>query len=70
MLARLHELVAGGSQFIIATHSPIVMSYPNATILLLADRGMRAVTYEETEHFTVMRDFLNHRQSMLRELMR
>jgi len=70
MLARLHELVAGGSQFIIATHSPIVMAYPEAAILLLDDRGLRAVKYEETEHFTVMRDFLNHREAMLRELMR
>jgi len=70
MLARLHELVAGGSQFIIATHSPIVMAYPEATIMLLDEGGMREVKYEETEHYTVMRDFLNHREAMLRELMR
>jgi predicted ATPase len=70
MIARLHELVAGGSQFVIATHSPIIMAYPDATILLLAEGGMREVAYEETEHYRVMRDFLNHRQTMLRELMR
>ena len=70
MVARLHELVAGGSQFVIATHSPIIMAYPEATILLLDENGMREVAYEETEHYRVMRDFLNHRAAMLRELMR
>lgn len=70
MIARLHELVTGGSQFIIATHSPIVMAYPDATIMLLDENGMRPVAYEETEHYRVMRDFLTHRDAMLRELMR
>ena len=70
MIARLHELVVGGSQFVIATHSPIIMAYPEATIFLLDENGMREVAYEETEHFRVMRDFLNHRAAMLRELMR
>jgi predicted ATPase len=70
MIARLHELVVGGSQFVIATHSPIVMAYPEATILLLDDGGIREVAYEETEHYRVMRDFLNHRAAMLRELTR
>lgn len=69
MLARLHELVTSGSQFIIATHSPIVMAYPDAAILLLDAGGIRRVKYEETEHYSVMRDFLNHREAMLRELM-
>lgn len=70
MIARLHELVVGGSQFIIATHSPIVMSYPDAAILQFDDGGIREVMYEETEHYRVTRDFLNHRAAMLRELMR
>jgi len=67
MLARIHDLVRGGSQFVIATHSPILMAYPNATLLLM-ERDIREVAYEETEHYTVMRDFLNHREVMLREL--
>ena len=46
------------------------MAYPEATILLLDEDGMREVAYEETEHYRVMRDFLNHRAAMLRELMR
>jgi predicted ATPase len=68
LLARIHDLVRGGSQFLIATHSPIVMAYPDATILLL-DGGMREIAYEETDHFVITRDFLNHRQKMLDELM-
>jgi predicted ATPase len=67
MLVRIHDLVRAGSQFIIATHSPILMAYPGATLLLLEDR-IREVTYEETEHYTVMRDFFNHREAMFREL--
>jgi len=68
LLARIHELVHLGSQFLIATHSPIVMAYPGATILSLDD-GMREILYEETEHYRVTRDFFNHRKKMLDELM-
>jgi len=67
MLVRMHDLVRAGSQFIIATHSPILMAYPGATILQLDER-IREVAYEETEHYTVTRDFMNRRQAMLREL--
>jgi predicted ATPase len=58
----------GDGQFLIATHPPIVMSYPGATILSLDER-MREIAYEETEHYRVRRDFLNHRKKMLDELM-
>jgi predicted ATPase len=44
------------------------MAYPDATILLLDD-GMREVAYEETDHYLVTKDFLNHRKKMLDELM-
>ncbi|HEV7487840.1 MAG TPA: AAA family ATPase [Thermoanaerobaculia bacterium] len=68
LLARINELVHLGSQFLIATHSPIVMAYPGATILSLDD-GMREIAYEETEHYRVTRDFFNHRKKMHDELM-
>ncbi|MGZ5476595.1 MAG: AAA family ATPase [Thermoanaerobaculia bacterium] len=68
-LSRIHELVAQQSQFIIATHSPLLMSYPEAEIFLIADGTIRKVKYEETEHFQVTRDFLNRYQSRLRELL-
>jgi predicted ATPase len=70
LLARMHDLVTRrGSQFIIATHSPIVMAYPGATIYQLDDDGLHAIAYEETEHYQVTRDFLNQRERMLRVLM-
>ncbi len=46
------------SQLIIATHSPILMSYPGARIYQLDPTGIRRVAYEETEHFQVTKDFL------------
>ncbi|WHY18588.1 AAA family ATPase [Paenibacillus sp. G2S3] len=69
LLVRMHELVGQDSQFIIATHSPILMSYPGAEILLLEGEGIRSVALEETEHYTVTKAFMNDRQGMLRELL-
>jgi len=69
MIARMHQLVRDASQFIIATHSPILMAYPDATILSCDGGALHEVEYEETEHYTVTRDFLNHRRAMLRELL-
>ena len=68
-LAAIHRLVQSDSQFIIATHSPILMAYPRAVILQLDENGMREVRYEETEHYQVARDFFNHRERMLKVLM-
>lgn len=64
-LARLHELVLARSQFIIATHSPILLGYPDAWIYLASERGLERVDYEDTEHFQVTRNFLNRRQTFL-----
>jgi len=69
MLSRLHELVCQESQFIIATHSPVVMAYPDADIYEIRE-GIRKVSYEETEHYEVMRDFMNNREKMLDILMK
>lgn len=68
VLLRMHDLVRQKSQFIIATHSPILMGYPGADILLLDDGGIKRVDYEETEHYIVTREFLNAPERMLREL--
>jgi len=69
MIARMHQLVRDASQFLIATHSPILMAYPDATILSCDGDAIHEVAYEETEHYTVTRDFLNHRRAMLKELL-
>ena len=68
-ITRIHELVGLESQFVIATHSPILMSYPQAKILSLDANGLNEVQYQETEHYQVTRDFLNRHEAMLRYLM-
>ena len=68
-LSAIHELVQANSQFIIATHSPILLAYPNAVIYQLDEEGMRKVKYEETEHFMITKYFLNNHEEMTRTLM-
>ncbi len=69
MVARMHELVEGNSQFIVATHSPIIMAYPNAFIYLLSEDGIERTDYTETEHYIVMKNFINNYEKMLGILM-
>ncbi len=65
----IHELVKQGSQFIIATHSPILMAYPDALLYWLDGDGLRKTTYMETEHYQISRDFLNNTELMLKHLL-
>jgi predicted ATPase len=69
LLSRLHALVQHRSQFVIATHSPILLAYPDATIYECTSAGLRAIRFEETEHFRVTKDFLNRYPAMLRALL-
>lgn len=70
LLARLHQLVLARSQFIIATHSPILMAYPDSKIFLLTENAITPVKYTDTEHFAVTREFLNRHESMMAELLK
>lgn len=67
-LAILHEYVLDGGQFMIATHSPIIMAYPDARIYQLDDDGIREVAYTDTEHYLLTRRFLGNPQRSLAEL--
>lgn len=69
VLSVINELVKAESQFIIATHSPILMAYPNCKILLLHEQGISEIPYEETEHFKITKEFLNRYPSMLKYLL-
>lgn len=69
VIARLHELVQARSQFIIATHSPILMAYPNSVIYSFSKQGIARIAYEETEHYRITRDFLSNPARMLGELL-
>ncbi|MFT3685980.1 MAG: AAA family ATPase [Phycisphaerales bacterium] len=68
-LSMLHDLVREGSQFIIATHSPIMMAYPDAWIYSIGGAAVSRVPYEETEHYQVTRDFLDHPARSLKVLL-
>lgn len=69
VLARIHELAKQGSQFIIATHSPIILAYPGALILEVSGKGVKPTSYEETETFRVMHDFLMRPERAVRALL-
>jgi predicted ATPase len=68
-LAAIHQLVLDQSQFIIATHSPILLAYPRAKIVLFDGSGLREVRYEDTEHYAITRRFLNDHRRMVEDLM-
>ena len=70
LLARIHRLVKLQSQFIIATHSPIMMAYPDAIIYQLTDDSIKRVSYTDTEHYAITREFLNKHELLLKEILK
>lgn len=64
-LSRMHQLVKLDSQFIIATHSPVLLAYPDAWIYQASSLGLDRVAYEDTDAYSVTRSFLNRRESFL-----
>jgi predicted ATPase len=66
----MHDLIKKNSQFIIATHSPILMAYPDAQIYQIGERGLDPCSYEDTEHYQVTRSFLNRYSDMVNQLLR
>lgn len=69
ILSQIHQLVNSHSQFIIATHSPILMAYPDAYIYQFTEDGIQRVEYVDTEHYVVTKSFLNNHEKMLDLLM-
>lgn len=57
-LVRMRQLIEQGSQFIVSTHSPILLAYPGARILQLGPEGIEEVRFEDTEHYVVTRRVL------------
>ena len=68
LLTMMKEAVDAGSQFIMATHSPILMAYPGAEILKFESGKILEANYDELEHVTLTRAFLNHPERYLRHL--
>ncbi len=69
LMAAIDQLVQANSQFLIATHSPILMAYPKAEILYFDETGIRPMAYRDTEHYKITKQFLEHPEQMLRYLL-
>jgi len=69
MITRIHDLVNEKSQFIIATHSPIIMAYPNSVIYELSEEGIQEKKLEETHHFQIMKQFFDEPNRILNHLL-
>ena len=67
-MRRIHDLAGQGAQFIVSTHSPILLGYPNARFYLLSEQGISETSYEETEQYALTRSFLNDRDRFLHYL--
>jgi predicted ATPase len=68
LLVMLDDMVAQQAQFIIATHSPILLAFPGARIYSFDTPPVRAIPYAELDHVALTRDFLNHPEQYLRRL--
>lgn len=69
LIVAIDELVKRDSQFIIATHSPILMAYPKAEILELSENGIASVNYRDTEHYKLTRQFMDCPERMIQLLL-
>ncbi|MGE0314048.1 MAG: AAA family ATPase [Lautropia sp.] len=65
----IHQLVEDRSQFVIATHSPILLAYPHARIIQFDGSGVSEIAYEDTEQYGITHDFLNHYPRRLEQLL-
>ena len=69
LLAHMAGMAAEGSQFIVATHSPILLGIPDAQILQFDEGGVAPCAYEDTESYQITRLFLDNRASLLHQLL-
>ncbi len=68
LMAEINELVKKNSQFIIATHSPILLAFPDADILEFSQEGIKRVDYKDTEHYRITKRFLENPEKMMHYL--
>ncbi|MBM7714404.1 putative ATPase [Bacillus thermophilus] len=69
MLARIHDLAGQSSQFIIATHSPIMMAYPDSIIYEFTKDGLQETKLENTGHYSIMKQFFDDKERLLYHLL-
>ncbi len=70
LMAEIDRLLKENSQFIIATHSPILMTFPEAEILEFSQNGIKKANYKDTEHYQVTKSFLENPDKMLHYLLK
>ena len=68
LFSLIYDASKNGSQFIIATHSPILLGIPDSDIYLFTNEGINKCTYEETGSYKIISNFINHRETMVKEL--
>ena len=68
LMCYIQELVKKEAQFIISTHSPLLIASPNAEIYQITEKGFDKVSYDQTDHFQIKKRFLNNTEQMLRYL--
>jgi predicted ATPase len=68
LMRRMHELIESGSQFLVSTHSPVLLGYPGARIFSLSEDGIEERAYEDTEQYDLTRSFLADRDRFLHYL--
>ena len=68
LIAMLKDMLKEDAQFIIATHSPILLAFPDATIYTFDEQPPKRVEFEQLEHVRLTRDFLNDPEAFLRHL--
>ncbi len=69
LMCHMQRLVEADSQFIISTHSPILMTFPDAEVLEITEEGIRSVNYKDTEHFMITKRFMDTPEKMIAELL-
>ena len=69
LLLEMSNCVKNDSQFIVVTHSPILLGFPEAEILSFDEGAIKPITYEETQSYRITKSFINDRERMLRFLM-
>lgn len=70
MMSRMHQLVQERSQFVIATHSPILMAYPDAWLYQITAEGLVRSEYRQTEHYAVAKRFLMNPEAEVQRLLK
>ncbi len=69
LIIKINELEKQNSQFIIATHSPILLAYPGAEIYAMTEQGLRLMKYEDTEQYILTKYFISNYTQIINELL-